>query len=306
MLKSGGFWHRLITALVAASLAFSPFYFLSFSNALSSEFNHEMLWVTFLNSLDVFAICEAVILGAIFAIAYPVERFLNNESKSAFRNAASYAFIGIIVSTVLFLLTRSLIDSNNFGLAVAFYVSIFGTITAFIGRLIYPTLLKLKRTVLALTALISALVLTAAIVQPVQASSPQADDFYPSTFEGEVVRASWDVNEEDGSAGTNQTMGTGKYNPDQSYNLTYRCRDHDGAQFEAIIRRKADLKTLQVILITCTSTAEDFWPVDLGAKPLDVTLILSPTDPSGNAGGSTNGVNSHPDAWAVLAPVLPN
>lgn len=304
MLKSGGFWHRLFTAVVSASLAFTPFYLWLFSSTLNNLYSYEQWWVTLLNGLDVFAMSEAVILLAVLLIAYPIESFLNKETKSTFRNAATYAFVGIAITTVFFLLTRGLIGSNNFGLAIAFYVSIFGTITAFIGRLIYPKLLKLKRTVLVLTGFIVALAVTGLVLQPIQASSPQADDFYPTTFEGEVARASWDVNEDDGSAATNQTMGTGEYDPDHSYNLTFRCREASSAQFEAVIREQKSLKTIETKLITCTSTADDYWSVELGKKPLDVSLFLAPYDPSGNAVGSTNGVNSHPDAWAVLAPVF--
>lgn len=298
MLKSGGFWHRLLTALVSASLVFTPFYFWAFSKAFTSPFNHETFVVSFLNSLDTFALCEAVILTAVLVVAYPVERFFNSESKSRFRNSASYAFLGIIIAAILFAVSLVQFGSGGYWPIIGLYVAIFGTITAFVGRLIYPSLLKFKKVVIALTAVIAGLALTGIVLQPIQASSPEADDFYPSTFEGEVARASWDVND-DGSAGTNQTMGTGKYDPSLNYNLTYRCSEDKGAKFEALIRHQGDLATLKTILITCHTTAVQYQPVDLGAKGLNVSLFMSTSGWS----GSVNGVSSHPSTWAVLAPV---
>lgn len=299
MPKSGGFWHRLFTALVSASLVFSPFYIWAFISAFTSPFNHETFVVSFLNSLDTFAICEAVILTAVLVVAYPVERFFNSESKSRFRNSASYAFLGIIIAAILFAVSLAQFGSGGYWPIIGLYVAIFGTVTAFVGRLIYPSLLKLKKVVIALTAVIAGFALTGIVLQPIQASSPEADDFYPTTFEGEVARASWDVNQ-DGSAGTNQTMGTGKYDPNLSYKLTYRCREDKGAKFEALIRKQSDLKTVKTVSITCDSTAVQATLVDLGEKPLDVSLFLSKSGWS----GSVNGISSHPSTWAVLAPVI--
>lgn len=301
MLKSGGFWHRLFTALVSASLVFSPFYIWAFSTAVNSPFNHEVFWVSFLNSLDTFALCETVILAAVMFVAYPVERFFNRETKSTIRNAATYAFVGILIATGFFLISLTQFGSGNYWPIIGLYVAIFGTVTAFIGRLIYPILLKIKKTVFALTAIVAALTLTGLLLQPIQASSPQADDFYPSTFEGEVARASWDVNK-DGSAGTNQNIGSGKYDPNLSYNLTYRCSEDKGAKFDALIRRQGDLKTLKTVSITCDSTAVQATQVDLGNNALDVSLFLSTSGWS----GSVNGTSSHPSTWAVLAPVKAN
>jgi hypothetical protein len=136
------------------------------------------------------------------------------------------------------------------------------------------------------------------LVQPIQASSPQADDFYPATFEEEVVRASFDVNEGDGSAGANVTQGTSAYDPNLEYILTYRCRDASGAQFNVLIREQDNLRTLSVTEITCSSTGINSRKIDLGNKELKVSMIL---EPLGNS-GSVNGVNSHTDTWVVLTP----
>lgn len=298
MLKSGGFWHRVTTALVSATIAFTPFYIWSLGVASTSLFNHEILWVTFLNSLDTFAICEAVILVAIFVIAYPVERFLVKPGQSSIKSAGTYALIGVVISAGFLLATRSLIDRSNYGLAIGFFVSIFGTVTAFSGRIIYSVFFRFKRTVITLTALIALLVAIGILVQPIQASSPQADDFYPETFPQEVVRATNDVDENTGAGGSNITLGSGVYDPNLGYTLTFRCKEANNAQYNVLIRELENLRTLNSTEITCNSTNVDSLPIDLGNKPLKVTMILDSLGTSGNL----NGVSSHPDTWAVLAP----
>lgn len=302
MLKSGGFWHRVITALVSATIAFTPFYIWSLGVASTSLFNHEIFWVTFINSLDTFAICEAVILVAIFVIAYPVERFLVKPGQRALKAAGTYALIGVIISAGFLLATRSLIDSSNYGLAIGFFVAIFGTATAFIGRLIYSVFFRLKGTVLTLTAIIALLVAIGILVQPIQASSPQADDFYPETFPQEVVRATNDVDENTGASGTNITLGSGVYDPNLDYTVTFRCKEANKAQYNVLIREQENLTTLSSTTITCSSTNIDSSPIDLGKNPLKVTMILEPLGTSGNL----NGVSSYPDTWAVLAPTFAN
>lgn len=294
MLKPGGFWHRFVSALVSATFAFVPFYYLAAISFGNIQNQYEQWWVWLLNSLDTFAICEVVIVAAIFIIAYPVERFFNSPAKSAFRNAATYAFIGIVLGSIFFVLGLVNTGSGNYWPAIGLYATAIGAITAFLGRLVYPFFLKLQRTSLATTAIIVALAIAGPAVPQVVANSPQADDFYPATMTGEVARASWDVNENDNSAGTHQTLGTGWYNPNQKYIVTYRCREASGAKFNVLIRDQASMATLNTLPIICNSSMIESAPVELGKKPLDVSIYVEPLG---------NDTSTHPDTWAVLAPV---
>ncbi|MEY4618423.1 MAG: hypothetical protein RL101_609 [Actinomycetota bacterium] len=302
MLKTGGFWHRFLTAVVSATLVFSPFYIYLFLHTVSQRVQYESPWVTFLNGLDVFALGQAVIVAAVLVIAYPVERFFNSDSKSNFRNAATYFFIGILTGTILLITAIATIGSGNYFLAYGIYIAFFGTIVAFLGRLIYPTMLKRKYLVTVFSNTIMFLVLGALLIQPLQAASPAADGFYPKTFEHEVVRATNDVDESNGSGGSHTSVQSGEFDPNLQYKLTYQCRDDNGARFNALIRESENLMTLSVTEITCSSTNVVSRSVNLGKKPVKVTMILEPLGIAGNL----NGVSSHPDTWAVLAPTLAN
>ena len=86
------------------------------------------------------------------------------------------------------------------------------------------------------------------------------------------------------------------------YTVTFRCKEANKAQYNVLIREQENLTTLSSTKITCSSTNIDSSPIDLGKNPLKVTMILEPLGASGNL----NGVSSHPDTWAVLAPTFAN
>ncbi|MEN9749761.1 MAG: hypothetical protein RL149_839 [Actinomycetota bacterium] len=295
MSKIGGFFVRYAAALVSSTIAFVPFYIY----ALTS-FNRTPAYAiasALVNSLDTFAACELFMAIVILLVAYPVERFINAEKYSSFRNASTYLFLGSAIFAVL--LVATLITpprDNNFTLVIAIYVVAISTITAFIARFIYAFLIKQKRAVIVLSACILALAIAGPAIPTMTNTSPPADNFYPATFDGEVARGSWDVNELDGSAATNQN-DVGAYDPNKSYEISFRCKLANASKFRVHIRERDNLVSLSEFVMACNTVDVQTRAVALSTTATALRVLLEPLD-----GSNTNGVNSHPDAWAALAP----
>ena len=262
--------------------------------------NFEPLWVRLVNSLDTFAACELFMVVVIFVVAYPVERFINRERYSAFRNAATYAFIGIILMGIFFAITMLRLGGNfDYTPVIGLYVTAISTITAFVARLIYPWMLRLRRTTLGLTIVIAALAVAGPAVPTIQRSSPQPDSFYPKTYPSEAARATWDVDENTGAAATNHSDGIADYDPNKSYAIWYQCKFASKRELTFYIRKRNEYGDLATLKGSCSTVQIQSIDVELGKDKMAVTMLL---DPSSEGGANINGVNTDADAWAVLAP----
>lgn len=236
----------------------------------------------------------------ILMVANPVERFINRESFSAFRNAATYAFIGIIVFAIFFVAAFFKSGGNfSYTPVIGMYVTAISTVTAFVARLIYPWMLRLRRTTLGLAIAIAALAIAGPGVPTIHQSSPQPDSFYPATYPSEAARATWDVDENTGAAATNHSDGIAEYDPTKSYAIFYQCKFASKRELTFYVRNRDGLADLATVKAICSTDQIQSVDVELGKEKMAVQMLLSP---SSEGGANINGVNTDPDAWAVLAP----
>lgn len=140
------FGKRFLAALFSATSAFAPIYVWAAVSALSRSDVQADLGGWAANAITVFVMCEAIMVFAIFLIAYPVETWLVKAEDSALKSASKYFVIGIAMLLVSFLLFP-VISANYTGWSwwpiYLFFGSIIGTYTACLGRLIYPRVLKM-------------------------------------------------------------------------------------------------------------------------------------------------------------------
>ena len=97
-----------------------------------------------MNALTFFMVSEVIIIVAIFAIAYPIERWLVKASDSVARSASKYVLLGAVIMAVNFVLVfTNIAQFTNLGWlpVYLFFGSAIGTFTAYLGRLIYPRVL---------------------------------------------------------------------------------------------------------------------------------------------------------------------
>jgi hypothetical protein len=241
----------------------------------------------------------------ILAIAYPVERFFNGEKYSTFRNAATYAFIGILLTGAFFVLTFFVLTffgtglNLNYGPVIGLYVSAVSTITAFVARFIYSVMIRWRRTTIGLSVAIVVLALAGPAVPTIQQSSPQADSFYPATYPSEAARATFDVDERTGASATNHSDGVADYDPAKKYSIWYQCKTASQRELTFYVRTRNDYSDLATIKVICSTDQIQTVDVHLGNEMMAVKMLLAPTS---SGGGNINGVSTDSDAWAVLAP----
>ncbi|MFM6971261.1 MAG: hypothetical protein ACKOWH_01570 [Rhodoluna sp.] len=130
------FLDQLASAFALASTLFLPVAIAWFNSVPAANGPQ---WV-------LYAIAEAIILVAIFVVAFPIERFLIKPQYSAI-HAAGYYFLvfgGIFLLAIAF--GRMFAGSSIwFIYAVVIYVSAIGGIIAIIARLVYPFVLRFSK-----------------------------------------------------------------------------------------------------------------------------------------------------------------
>jgi hypothetical protein len=148
--QSLGFWNRLTGAVVSASVVIFAIATIILGPPLFSDnpgLGYLLAWVrTYSFFVDV------VILG-VLAVGYPVERFwvrVNGRRwKAAVKQAAGIAAvlsIYFLAQLCISLIAKQTWISFWYLGSIIVAVMVFGSCTAFIGRLLYPTLVRFKRT----------------------------------------------------------------------------------------------------------------------------------------------------------------
>ena len=125
---------------------FSPFLLWAAVSALQRNDVQANLGGWLFSAMVLVAYSEVIIVFAIFAVAYPVERWLVKPGASTASSASIYLLIGIaaiVLSFALIFATIGQVLELGWLPAYLFFGSMIGTFTAFFARFIYPRVLRL-------------------------------------------------------------------------------------------------------------------------------------------------------------------
>lgn len=136
-----GFWNRLSSAVVSASIAFWLLYgSVVLFTSLNPGTTLYYLTPTPLQIIDGFAGPSMIVILGVFLIGYPVERFWVKAHERALTSAGKYVLLFSALLVVCFIL-----GALGFsGVTVFSLIFITAGITATVGRLLYPKLVKAK------------------------------------------------------------------------------------------------------------------------------------------------------------------
>lgn len=157
-----GFWNRLSSAVVSASITF---WLLYCSVALFTSLNpgNTVYYSTPtpLQIIDGFAGPTMIVILGVLLIGYPVERFWVSSKDNGPAAAGKYALLFSVLLVVGFILGML---TPGFGGAVFFSLIFITTgITATVGRLIYPILVRAKFAMYVAAGVIASFVLMSLI-----------------------------------------------------------------------------------------------------------------------------------------------
>ena len=304
------FLSRLSGAFAISSALFFPvLLWIGISGAAQQRqldtLNHTLVWAV--NGLDAITFSVALILAVIFVIAYPVERWLIKPSQSKWRAASTYVlvFSGILLLGLVWGVLRAWvfrpIVTDFTGIIVAYAAFVAG-IVAFFARVLYPSIVKFKKTNHTISALLIALAIAGAATPTITANASVGEGFYPKTLTGEIARGTYEINEADGSGGTQSNNGTfvpnGEANDDGIY---FACSEPASQKYQIIVRTADYAKTYADFTVVCKTTNPTYYFINLGSEKAEVNVLVAGVANSENDFvGSIDGKSSHPDAYAIL------
>ncbi len=304
------FLARLSGAFAISSALFFPvLLWIGISGAIQQgqldTLNHTLVWAV--NSLDAITFSVALILVVIFVIAYPVERWLIRPSQSKWRAASTYVLVFTFVSIagMAWALLRIYVFQTRtteiIGAIVAYAAFVAG-IVAFFARVLYPSIVKFKKTNLTISALLIALAIAGAATPTITANASVGEGFYPKTLTGEIARGTYEINEADGSGGTQSNNGTfvpnGEAYDDGVY---FACSEPASQKYQIIVRTADYAKTFADFTVVCKTTNPVYSKINLGSEMAEVNVLVAGVANSENDFvGTVNGKSTHPDAYAIL------
>ncbi len=304
------FLARLSGAFAISSAVFFPvMLWVGISGALQQRqldtLDHTLVWLV--NSLDAVTFSVVLILAVIFVIAYPVERWLIKPGDSKWRAAGTYGlvFVGLLLLDGLWVLFNAGIDETNqdhfTGIIVA-YATFAAGIVAFFARVLYPTTVKFKKTNLTISALLIALAIAGAATPTITANAAVGTGFYPKTLTGEIARGTYEINEADGSGGTQSNNG--RFVPNgEAYDdgIYFACSEPASQKYQIIVRTADYVNTFADFTVVCKTTNPVYFKINLGSEMAEVNVLVAGVANSENDFvGTVNGRSTHPDAYAVL------
>lgn len=306
-----GFVARLSGAFAISSALFLPvMLFSSVSDAINrghlDSADSTLAWI--LNGLDFFAICIGVILVTIFLVAYPVERWLVKPNQSALRAASTYVLVFALLMGigVLWAIAKAFIwrqgPTDFTGIVIA-YGSFVALLVAFFARLLYPITVRFKRTNLVISVALIAVSVVGFVTPTITATASVNTGFYPEKLIGEIARGTYEIDETNGSGGTESTNGTFVPTENSSQaGVFFACSEPDSQAYQILVRSADYTRSFADIQVTCTTTEPTLYKVNLGSTSVDVNVIVTGVASAGHEFvGNSNGVSSHPDAYAILA-----
>lgn len=269
------------------------------TNKAFSFGNNPGAW--FMNSLDFYAISVGIILVNIFAVAYPIERFWNKPTTKSYVAAAKYLLTYMLLCAVSVLA----FGISPYSLAALLpYVFALGGIVAVISRLAYPFTKKYTIANRVVSIVVAVAALAGLSTPAITAGAAAGSGFFPATMTGEIARGTFEVDETNGSSGTQHTNGA--FDPAKQtgdYSVYFACSDPANQKYEILIRSADYSAHYEDIKVTCDSPAVQEIRVDLGRFKTDVNVLVGPYADSENEFiGNENGKSSHSDAYAIIAP----
>lgn len=305
-----GFIARLSGAFAISSALFLPvMLFLSVSDAINrghlDSVNSALAWLV--NGLDFFSICVGIILVTILLVAYPVERWLVKPNQSSLRAASTYVLVFALLMGVgvLWAIAKTFIwqlGSTDFTGVVIAYASFVALLVSFFARLLYPITIRFRRTNLVISAALIVVSIFGLVAPTVTATSAVNTGFYPDKLIGEIARGTYEIDETDGSGGTESTNGAfvPAENPAQA-GVFFACSEPNSQAYQILVRSADYRQSFADIQVTCTTTEPTLYKVNLGSAGTEVNVLVAGVASAENPMvGTVNGVSSHPDAYAIL------
>lgn len=285
------FFDRVAGAFTAASIAFLPgFVLLGAAGGFSGDV-HPLSWLDHVSGTV--SLILAIILAAVFVIAYPVERWLVKPGQSVWRMGGIYVAFIFIFGALLF--AGSMASGVGLGAAVLIFATPIAALTAYAGRVIYSRTAKFLKTNRAIAILLALLIALPIALPDFSQMSYKASDFYPDVQPGEIARGTWDVNESDGSAGTHFSNTGSQTSENVEYVILWDC-ETKGNQKYTIYVRGSDYKVNQEIEVVCSVNHGRTVPVGTDMVGHSVKVMIAPAD------GNEQTTDS--DAYAILIPAL--
>lgn len=285
------FFDRVAGAFTAATIAFLPGFFLVIFKTNNFSGNvHPLSWLDETSSAVGFYL--AILLAAVFLVAYPVERWLAKPSQSAWQIGGTYAlFFGILG---LLLAIASLLLGDFSYTVIAMFGAPIAAITAFFGRAIYSYTTKFKATNRIVAVVLALLIAFPLALPDFSKMSYQASDFYPDTFDGEISRGTWDVNEIDNSAGSHFSETGLKPAKGIEYLVHWDCEKPNNQEYRIYVQDASEYKFSQETDVKCSVDHEPTLKVGIDISNQNIRVMISPNDNPADT--------EHSDAYAVLAP----
>ena len=282
------FFDRVAGAFTAASLAFLPGLVIVGSTSVFSGHVHPLSWLDQVSSTV--GLFLAIILAAVFVIAYPAERWLVKPGQSVWRMGGIYVAVISIFGTLL--VVAGSIGSGYWGI-IFLYATPVAAITAFAGRIIYSRIAKNLKTNRAIAVVLALLIALPIALPDFRQMSFKISDFYPDVQSGEIARGTWDVNEVDGSAGTHFS-NTGLQPAEKvDYVILWDCEKKFNQKY-TIYLQGADYKISEEIEVVCSTNHDSTVPFVAEIAGASVKVMISPA--------VENEPTTDSDAYAILIP----
>jgi hypothetical protein len=282
------FFDRVAGAFTAASLAFLPGFVLFGSAEVFSGHVHPLSWLDQVSSTV--GLVLAIILTAVFVIAYPVERWLVKPGQSVWRVGGIYVAATFIFGSLLF--AAGSIVGGYWGLTFL-YATPIAAITAFAGRIIYSHIAKNLKTNRAIAVVLALLIALPIALPDFRQMSFRVSDFYPDVQPGEIARGTWDVNEADESAGTHFSNTGAQPSENVEYVILWDCLKKDNQKYTIYVQ-ESNYKFNEEIEVVCSVSHEPTVSVGTDLVGHSVRVMIAPTD--------GNEPTTDSDAYAILIP----
>jgi hypothetical protein len=282
------FLDRVAGAFTAASLAFLPGLVIAGSTGVFSGHVHPLSWLDQVSSTV--GLLLAIILAAVFVIAYPVERWLVKPGQSVWRMGGIYVAVIFIFGTLL--VVAGSIGSGYWGI-IFLYATPVAAITAFAGRIVYSRIAKNLKTNRAIAVVLALLIALPIALPDFRQMSYKISDFYPDVQAGEISRGTWDVNEVDGSAGTHFSNTGLQTAENVEYVILWDCEKKDNQKYTIYVQ-ESGYKFNEEIEVVCSMNHKSTVPVGTDLATHSVRVMISPT--------GENEQTTVSDAYAILLP----
>jgi len=288
------FFDRVAAAFTAAAVAFLPGWILIGAAGGFNGFSghvHPLAWLDQVS--EIVGIILAIILAAVFVIAYPVERWLVKPGQSVWRMGGTYVVVIFIVGALLFAL--SLPSGFDYWFFVLIFATPIAAITAFTGRVIYSRTAKYLKANRAISIVLALLIALPLALPDFKHMSYQVSDFYPDIQPGEIARGTWDVNEMDGSAGSHFSSTGLQAAENVEYAVLWDCENKDNQKYTIYIQGP-DYELNEEHEVVCSINHEPTVLVGRDSVGQGVRVMITPAD------GNEQSTDS--DAYAILIPAF--